>query len=562
MAIPTDYVSFFKFEDDILDEAEAYTAVNHGATFDANGMVGSCLSTTNGYVSTTEPIIELDEDIYSISLWFNISAFSANDVLFEQNITSGCSDCSAVIIRLGSSVDSLTLGAISINYGFWQSDLELGLSLDTWYHLVLTTKNNILKLYIDNVEKLSTTRSADTNNASSKNFFIGADNRDTSEYRFHGLLDELRIYDRELTESEINSLYQNGFGDSVLVEVDNSLLLNIEPKYSRTCAVVESIYIYSIVRDYYVDSFLTNEPLSKPYCLVLNFSMNTYIVHPSSVITSVSITTLDITLNEHSLIISNSDIINVDIFINSVYFIDSISIIIDVNTLFIESICLPVLNMEVLLELNVAVLDFRYIGEADLGTGTNPFTLNKVFAQSIPLTLIAYYLQHPDTAYIQPQSTIINITPIMSNLWVTVHPKSFFIPININSSIAQNNNRDKRVLEIGNVQFDRALYWEKNIKVDEFIATTITTVDGNTVYSIAPLKKYTRSYMISTKSDIIVDITKIEELKETITTDVILIKFTDGSWEHVKFDLTDVSIKFSPIFDGSDKYFLHIGVLL
>ncbi len=236
---------------------------------------------------------------------------------------------------------------------------------------------------------------------------------------------------------------------------------------------------------------------------------------------------------------------------------------IDINVISNEILIDSPDNEVILVELfTLTILTFIPTFSGESNQQTPHYTDNKVFAQVIPLTLVTHYLQHPNNVYIQPQSNIINITPIMSNLWVTVHPKSFFIPININSSIAQNNNRDKRVLEIGNVQFDRALYWEKNIKVDEFIATTVTTVDGNTVYSIAPLKKYTRSYMISTKSDIIVDITKIEELKETITTDVILIKFTDGSWEHVKFDLTDVSIKFSPIFDGSDKYFLHIGVLL
>ena len=107
-----------------------------------------------------------------------------------------------------------------------------------------------------------------------------------------------------------------------------------------------------------------------------------------------------------------------------------------------------------------------------------------------------------------------------------------------------------------------ALYWDANISVTNFIATTAKTVDGNTVYSVTPLKEYNRSFKISTKSDIIVDLTKITELKSIITTGVVRVWFNDGSWEDVMFDLTGFSVRFNPVFEGSDKYYLHIGVLL
>ncbi len=202
-----------------------------------------------------------------------------------------------------------------------------------------------------------------------------------------------------------------------------------------------------------------------------------------------------------------------------------------------------------------------YIGERT-GVTPKPQETNKVYAQSIPLSLVAHYLQHPDNEYVKPQTIQINLISIQPPMWVRVLPETLSITVSINSSIAQYFGRDKRVTKIGDVEFDRALYWTKNSSVDNFIATTSNTVDGNTIYSVSPLKKYTRSYLISTKSDIIVDITKIDELKAIVNTGVITIWFNDGSWEDIKLDLIGFSIRFNPIFLGSDKYYLHIGVLL
>ncbi|KKO20342.1 MAG: Ig-like domain-containing protein [Candidatus Brocadia sp.] len=88
------------------------------------------------------------------------------------------------------------------------ADLEGTTSIvpDQWIHVAVTYDSNFVKLYFNGAEDASLSRTGIMNN-SAENLLIGAVySRNISEY-FHGVIDEVRIYNRALSESEIHELY-------------------------------------------------------------------------------------------------------------------------------------------------------------------------------------------------------------------------------------------------------------------------------------------------------------------------------------------------------------------
>jgi hypothetical protein len=91
-----------------------------------------------------------------------------------------------------------------------------------WYHLAGTYDGNQVKLYINgNLDKVySETRSISWGN---RELAIGR-NRDSLGWGLNGTIDELRIYNRALSEEEIKELYYNGLTNKFNITIG---LLNL-----------------------------------------------------------------------------------------------------------------------------------------------------------------------------------------------------------------------------------------------------------------------------------------------------------------------------------------------
>jgi len=83
--------------------------------------------------------------------------------------------------------------------------------LDQWYHVAQTSDGNSLKLYVNGqYESPSNIGSVDggTTNSSQPLRIGGGAPSGTSPYWFIGVIDDIRIYNRALSEAEIKQLYQ------------------------------------------------------------------------------------------------------------------------------------------------------------------------------------------------------------------------------------------------------------------------------------------------------------------------------------------------------------------
>jgi hypothetical protein len=81
-------------------------------------------------------------------------------------------------------------------------------SLGSYHHFVFTISNNVAKAYMDNVLTSSISVPGTVIGANTMNMLIGQANwTNINAVNFHGVLDELMIWDREITPCEIEAVY-------------------------------------------------------------------------------------------------------------------------------------------------------------------------------------------------------------------------------------------------------------------------------------------------------------------------------------------------------------------
>jgi len=147
---------------------------------------------------------------FTISMWFKSGGFSiAND--FDMLFSSKTNQAQNWRVGLSNhaSFSDITFGSSS-NFAYARTG-SFGLTSNRWYHLVVifngSNSNSLTsyKLYLDGVEK-SLSASAPFG-AETGNTFIG---RSSGGFYFNGTIDELSLWNRSLSSSEIADTYRKG----------------------------------------------------------------------------------------------------------------------------------------------------------------------------------------------------------------------------------------------------------------------------------------------------------------------------------------------------------------
>ncbi|MEY3640414.1 MAG: hypothetical protein RLZZ199_219 [Actinomycetota bacterium] len=172
-----------------------------GPLWTASGKVGGALSLngTSAYLpSATGTVtgLPVGNGTYSVSAWFNASELGDKGIVGWGNYWS---TRRVIALRL--------MGTSGFRHYWWGADLDPVASLQTgrWYHVVATFNGTTRAVYLDGSLLRSDTPGA--NNATATNFAVGK--TFGNEY-FKGLLDEVAIYNRALTTSEIGVLASGG----------------------------------------------------------------------------------------------------------------------------------------------------------------------------------------------------------------------------------------------------------------------------------------------------------------------------------------------------------------
>ncbi len=175
-----------------FDAADGWIAgkVNNGLKFDG---VNDYINAGNGASLNAITV----GGSYSISMWFNASDVVGSRQLFGKTISS--SD------RMSIYLSSSTLRANHYNGSSYLGVKSGSVSANAWYFMVYTYENGIGNLYLNAISQSGTSTAFTSNTLGTR---IGASLG--SQYYFSGLIDEVKIYSRALTSSEIMADYNAG----------------------------------------------------------------------------------------------------------------------------------------------------------------------------------------------------------------------------------------------------------------------------------------------------------------------------------------------------------------
>jgi len=205
MALTDGLVAYYKFDGDATDSVGSNNGTVYGATVTTSGKINQAYSFDgiNDYIGLPGTLI--NNDSYgTISMWIKLNV-SANQAFFSKQANN-------VDSMLIFQTDSSSKLQFKSDNGSGTTNGTTVLTTGVWYNVIAVRNNTIQKIYVNGVEDGSI--SADTsirNNTST--IAIGAWIGDGNNYASI-IIDEIGIWNRALTASEVSELYNNGNGKS------------------------------------------------------------------------------------------------------------------------------------------------------------------------------------------------------------------------------------------------------------------------------------------------------------------------------------------------------------
>lgn len=146
-------------------------------------------------------------DQYSISFWFKKDAATTRQALMGKWSNNASEAQFYVVYEADSTIDLILLG----NSTFVPFSSSATVTAGAWHHMVITNSSNTVGVWVDGVQIIGpANRSGNvgTSVSSTVPFVFGG--RGIANFLYTGLLDEIIIYDVELTTSNITALYNSG----------------------------------------------------------------------------------------------------------------------------------------------------------------------------------------------------------------------------------------------------------------------------------------------------------------------------------------------------------------
>lgn len=164
---------------------------------------------------------------FSISLWFKLDAIPASENYNLLDKWSGGSDTQRSyllqVLRTSGKLRFYIDGdGTGDNKGYVKSDPGV-VRADNWHHVVGVFDSGKLSMYVDNVlqdEKKTVSRIY----PGTADLAIGGNNDGSNEGAFAGIIDDVRLYDRALSASEIGNLFSAAPTPTLTITADPAVV--------------------------------------------------------------------------------------------------------------------------------------------------------------------------------------------------------------------------------------------------------------------------------------------------------------------------------------------------
>ena len=214
-------VAHFPFNGNANDETgNGYDGTVYGTTLSSDrfGNPNSAyeFDGVDDYINTFSTF---DFEFRTMTLWvkpFNIQG----DGVTEKHIAGQ----DANTLNYGQLKAKFANGNLAVRAGGETNNHLVSVNNNTWYHITLVRDGSSCSYYLNNI-LIGSASSGTVGSISSPNedFVIGA-GRDLDRQFFHGIIDDIRIYNRALSSSEIDSLYNEQ--NPTLSTVENKQWMN------------------------------------------------------------------------------------------------------------------------------------------------------------------------------------------------------------------------------------------------------------------------------------------------------------------------------------------------
>ena len=186
-----------------------YTAGKSGNAFTGNG--------TTGYVSLPDNSFNSLTNDFSVSAWINVNSLTGNQTIFSNlsyNNSNTLSNGFSILMRNG-----FLYFEIYSNTGVFTQLLYASLlSTNTWYNIVITRKYSTRsRIYINGSQVTANTSSLDPTFITTlipipSSICAWKYNASNTINYLNGKVDEVNVWTKELTSTEVTELYNAGAG--------------------------------------------------------------------------------------------------------------------------------------------------------------------------------------------------------------------------------------------------------------------------------------------------------------------------------------------------------------
>lgn len=243
----------------VVDETGNFNGVNEGATRGGAGVINNSFyfDGTNDWINVS--MADQSYDKLTFSTWFR-----RNDSDTEDYILSGMEDAMGPYIRVKNPGTTFSVYRDAPSAGFVSASITFTPVVGTWYHVVGTFNGTHARIYLNGelndttTVALSTLRTFQLDDIGAYQF--------GSNFFFNGTIDEVGVWNRSLSSSEVSDLYNSGDGltfgqnetititlnspDDNKAEVSNTnITFNITSQVAGSTLTNISLYIDGILNE-------------------------------------------------------------------------------------------------------------------------------------------------------------------------------------------------------------------------------------------------------------------------------------------------------------------------
>lgn len=202
---PSDMVSWWRAEGDATDFVDGNDGPANEIGF-AAGMVGQAFSFDgiNDVITIPHAANQNLGTGFTVDAWVNPTSLGLGKVILQKR---NASNVGGFTFETSESQGLQFYIWVDGTY-YWCITPSNVLSLATWRHVAATYDGEMMRVYVDGVEKAMSGVLASIED-STEPLVIGR-NVPTPSYVWHGLLDEIHLFRRALSAAEIMSIYQAG----------------------------------------------------------------------------------------------------------------------------------------------------------------------------------------------------------------------------------------------------------------------------------------------------------------------------------------------------------------